>query len=247
MHHTLAWTSLQTTAVLTDMAPVPDSIIQIQNSHFVLPKDMGLWSAMAMGTNIQRARIRSPSLVQVNPAYIRPLNGGLIPLSNPNRLWLARTPYVLKGHEETIVESIQNAGVNQQITVVASLMDQYIEQPATPPYLIRITGTTTLVANAWTQISYTLETGLPVGRYAVTGAEMQSAGGQAFQLVFDNQFMRPGGYMISSLLNRAPQEQYEGWMGVWGYFDTISLPRILCLANSADTAQEGYLRVQKVA
>lgn len=247
MYHTLAWTGSVVTATTTDLAPLADGIIQVQNSHFLPPQDMSAFWAIAYGTNLQRAQINTPRLRQRTPIYIRPIQPTLIGASNANSAEYDRNPQRFRGQEEIQINVTQNAGANQQITVVMGLGDNLIAVPPGDVYIARATSTTALVANTWTQITYTMEQNLPAGRYAVVLIEYQSTNAQAIRANFDNQYWRPGCPGMAALGNRLPYWMYEYSLGVWGYFYTYSLPRIELLANGADAAHELYIHLIPLA
>lgn len=247
MFHLLAWTADVVTATLTDMTPIPDGIIPISNSHFLPGDDYDVFWALSLGTNLQRTRITTPRLRQVSPVFVRPIQPTLIGSNDVNANWMANMPLRLSREEEIVVESIQNAGVNQQLTTIAAIGRQRVPVPPGDEYTIRLTSSTAAAANAWTQIAYTLDSQLPQGRYAVIGSEMFSTNGQAHRFTFDNQFVRPGSPSVAAATHRLPYPFYGTDLGVYGYFVTYSLPRIEVLCNGADATHEGYLRVVKVA
>lgn len=243
MHHTLAFTADLVTATLTELTPVPDQIIPIANGRFLPPDDLLLMGGIGYGTNLQRARFRSPSLVQVNPSYIRPIQASLVGANDANAYFFDRSPLKMKGQEEIVLEAIQNAGANQRITVIAHVATRLTTPPAGNVFVIRATSTTAAVVNVWSPIVYALETALPAGRYAVCLIECASTNGQAVRATYDNQFYRPGYNSLNANLSRLPYQYYEYWLGVAGYFETFSLPRLEVLCNVADAAHEIYFHL----
>lgn len=243
MFHLAAWSKLIDNTANTDVTPVTDDILPIQNSHFVLPQDMQLVAAWAASATLSRARLNSGSLRQVNPPYFRPLNVAALPANDPNLVELAHRPFTLKGQEELILEATSGVAMGtERSTFLAWMMPNFDPAPQGDTYFIRFTSTTAAVANVWTTLAVTFETSLPKGRYAAVGCELQSTNGQAHRLIFDNQIWRPGFLSISSLGNRTHVYDYRQTLGKWGEFTTVSLPRFQVLVNGTDAAHEGYLQ-----
>lgn len=243
MYHTLAWTVSLADATLTDVTPVVDQIFPVINAHFMPPNDYSIYAGVALGTNLQRVRVTTPKIRQVSPVFIKPLQPTLIGANDPNHFLLDRAPLRVRGQEEIVIEAIQNSGGAQRVTIVACLGMNLQAIPAGDIYVIRATSTTACVANTWTQITYTLDSQLPQGRYAIVLIEHSSAAGQCIRGIFDNQFHRPGVPSGASVLHRLPYWWYEYSMGVMGYFVTYSLPRLEVLANGTDNAHEIYFHV----
>lgn len=245
--HTLAWTNSLASATATDMTTVPDQIIQVQNTHFLPPMDLNAYMAWAFGTDLQRVQISTPRLRQVSNVYVRPIQPTLIGANDANLCLMDRIPLRFRGQEEIVVTGLQDNAGAQRATVCMSLGQNLLPVPAGDIYKIRATGTTTLTANAWTQVPFILESALPQGRYACVLAECITANAIACRLTFDGQYFRPGFPGISDVNQRLANELYDYIMGVAGYFVTYSLPRLEVLANGADTAEEIYFHVIPVA
>ena len=241
-HHIVAWFANPAQAVLFDTPPVQDGIMGNANGHLVPDRDYHMWGAAAMSANLQRAQFTSGTLRQVNPTYIRPIIGAATPGNNPNFMDLMANPPRVQGLEELTLNTFHGGAAAEHVTALAILGKEFIPVPAGDTYYVRWTSVTAVVANTWSQLAVVFETGLPKGRYAVVGGDHQSANGQAWQLSFQNQRQRPGGLSISSIVQRAPEKQYNGGWGVWGYFDAYLPPLILILADGADAAHEGYLK-----
>ncbi len=246
MLHVAAFTSSQIGAANQQMAALSDDILIIQNSNFLLQKDMQLLFAAAMSVSISRARLNSPSMRQIAPKYIRPVIAAVIPGNNPNVDFDNLNPFTLKGLEEITCEFTHtNVGAERGTTIIG-IADRIVPPPSGSVYPLRVTSVGPAVANSWTTIALTFEQSLPAGTYAVIGGEMFSATGIAFRLIFDEQVERPGFLMHSALTQRSAFETYEWPFGVWGRFRTTNLPRCQVLCNAADAVFEGYLHCVKV-
>lgn len=246
MFHVAAFTSSQIGAANQQMAALSDDILIIQNNNFLLQKDMQLIFAAAMSVSISRVRLNSPSMRQIAPKYVRPVIAAVIPGTNPNVDFDYTAPFYLKGLEEITAEFTHTNAMAERGTVIIGLGDRITPVPNGSVYPLRVTSVGPAVANAWTTIALTFEQSLPAGTYAVVGAELFSANGIAFRLIFDEQPMRPGYLMHSALTQRSAFETYEWPFGEWGRFRTTNLPRCQVLANGADASFEGYLHVVKV-
>lgn len=247
MFHLAAYTStaLANTAN-TDIAALFDGILTIQNSHFILNQDMQLQLAAAMSVSLVRARLNSGTLRQINPSYVRPVSVATLPPTDPNVMDLRANPLTLSGREELQVEATSTQTGTEVFTALLALSPGPL-QPAPRGNIIiaRATSTTAAVANSWTQVAVTLETGLPVGEYAIVGGEYHATNAIAFRLTLDNQYWRPGfqGHATTGL--RPHFAQLWGGLGEWGRFTNFSLPRFEVLNNSTDNSHTFYLHLIK--
>lgn len=232
--------------VNTSMAALSDGIIPIANGHFIPYKGYDLIAAYVSGLLVQRARLNSGTIRQINPTYIRPINQALLPANNPNLMLMPQNPFAVIAHEELALEVSTTTAVSENDYGLIWLQSQYQSPPQGRTYNIRLTSTGVAVASTWTGIAYTLETALPAGQYAVVGGELQSTTCIGWRLTFDNQVERPGWLGQASLGNRLPYDLYYGGFGQWGTFFTYSLPRLEVLCNAADAAFEGYLEVVRI-
>lgn len=248
MFHLCAYTASYNALTETDLAALTDSVMLIQNGHFLPQVDMQGIFAVSMGTNLQRSRLSSPSMLLVTTPFIRPMINQLIggTLLRVNR-W-ARNPPVFRALEEIANLVTDNAGVAQRVTTLLGLgVGNPAVAPAGPSYVLRGTGATTLVANAWTYCPITWQNTLPNGTYSVIGMEANSANAQAARLTFYGQYFRPGCLATHASGDISDNLFIEGMLGEWGRFNTTTLPQIEFLANAADTTEEVYLYLVRVA
>lgn len=246
-YHLLANTELTTTAVLTDLNPVPDGQIAIVNNHFLPPKPLMLIWAFALGTNLQRVRITTPKLRVLSPLFVRPMRAALVGGDNPNIAQYWTAPFRFQEEEEITVETLQNAGADQQITVLMALMETMESIPPGETLVIRASSTTAAVANVWSALTYVLDSSLPKGWYAMVGSEHASTNAQGHRWTFDGQFYKPGNPSCATVLQRLPDRYYQYPAGVFGRFRTYNLPRLEVLCNGADNSHEIYLHLVKLA
>jgi hypothetical protein len=199
-----------------------------------------------MGALLTRARFDSGNIRYYGNPYIRPINNAAIPGTNPNLMMLWDNPFVLPGREEIACQLSNSSGVAERETVGIFLLDSYQAAPAGPFWAVRFTGTTAVVANAWSIEPFVLETALPSGSYWMVHMDVQSANGQFARMFFDTQFWRPGLTMLNSLGNRQVDIWRPGILGTMNQVPFVNdrLPALEILANAADAAFEGYFHIK---
>jgi hypothetical protein len=126
------------------------------------------------------------------------------------------------------------------------LMDKLEPLPAGNIFTVRATGTTTLVANAWTNGTLTFSQQLPEGDYAVVGMYAQSAGLQAARLVRPGYAWRPGCPGSDADGDVSPPRFRNGGLGTWLTFNHRNPPSVDYLSNVADTAETVNLDLIKI-
>lgn len=244
--HVSAFTASLGSVTNNDTAALADGIILVQNNHLLPQVDADIVFAYASGATLGRARLNSPKIRQINPAYIRPINVALSPANNPNLMLLRPGQLRVRGLEELAAEITTTGAGPAQSYVVIGMRGAYVPVPQGDVFNFRATSATAVVANTWTSVPLTFETLPPVGTYAVVGCEVQSATGVCYRLTFDGQYYRPGLPCITALGNRALWDTYYGTLGVFGFFRTTNLPRLEVVCTSADAAQEVYLECVRV-
>lgn len=247
MFHTLGWFISIGQTVDTDVTPIQDNVMLIQNSHFVPQMDLKIIWAAAMSATLSRVRFATPKTRQVTNPWIRPLIQAAIPPTNPNlRIW-TDSPFAVRGLEE--IQLLATSGLamgNENFTAIASLGTGIQPAPQGDYYPLRGTSTTAVTANKWSSITVTWQDTLPAGTYAVVGLEHFSAAAQAARLIFQNQQFRPGSISVNSLGNRQNQLLAKRQMGVFGTFVQTAMPIVEVLANAADASHEIYMDVIRI-
>lgn len=247
MHHTVVNSAVCVTATETDLTPITDGPLTIQNGHWLPPQDLPIWYAAAMATNLQRARFSSGTLRIPTTPYIRPITNALIP-NDPMRFAnYQQNPLTARMQEELSILGIQNAGANQRITTVLGFGINFQPSPIGNIFSMRGTSTTAAVANTWTMISPTWQDTIAQGTYAIIGLDHQSANAQAARCYILNQYWRPGIISTPGLGDKGDEFFRRGGLGVWGTFTANYLPNIEVCCNAADAAHEVYLYFVRIA
>lgn len=240
--HTAAYTTLLGTTANTDIPALSDDVLTIFNNHFLLRKSYQLMMVWAASATLSRVRFDSPTMRFFGNPYIRPINVATLPANNPNALQIYTKPIILPQAEEIAIQATSAIAMGtERFTAVLMLGANIEAPPAGNVYWVRATSTTAATVNAWTTLTYTLETGLPTGNYAMVHSEVQSTNAFAHRWIFDEQIERPGFLSTTALGNRQPDDFYQLRYGVMGRFMNTSLPRLQVLANVADAAHEIYM------
>lgn len=240
--HTIAWESNVTNAVETDMAPVQDSIMSIQNTHFMPQRQMQILYAYASSVNLSRARLITPKFRQITTPFLRPSGSALLPISRPPVVDYRRNPLTINGLEELQLLTLQGGAGAEVVYGIAGITESGISPIAGGDiYTMRGTGTTTAVAKSWTQAAITWQDTLPAGNYQAVGLVSISTTGVAGRLIFEQQTWRPGSLCFAADGNITDPIFHQGALGVWGTFTGNRMPNFEILCNAADTAQEVFM------
>jgi hypothetical protein len=248
MHLCAYFNPTLTNTVDSDTPALTDSIMYIQNSHFLPQKDMYVYASYAISTLLVRAKLSSPKIRQINPVYIRFIDfGGNLPSSNPNMDIKKKSPFLIRGLEELQVLATSTTGTNEKFLCLLWLMDSLpTPAPVGDVYTVRCNSTVAAVANTWTNVSPgTFEQVLPYGTYTVIDSEYFAANAQAHRLIFDQQYFRPGNLGFATNHSRYPYSWFMDQGNSWGSFMTTNLPRQEVLNNATDAAHEFYYHVVK--
>lgn len=248
MYTTIGWTASQDSAVMINLAAIPDPHVRVEGNNIIVPPAVPMLGvAWANGVNLDRAQFQSPSLRRVLNLEISPVNIGAALLS-PLPLWKAyEHPIQLDPNEAlSVVASESGAGATRQ-NVFACIFDKPVEPINGDIRSVRVTAATTLGAFGWTNASLTFDQSLPAGRYQMVGGRFRSASLLAWRAVFVGYTWRPGapGWVTDAQVD--PYLFRSGGLGVWGEFDHNLPPTIDFFASAADTSETGVLDLIKIA
>lgn len=232
----------------TDIVAVPDTVLNIQNSHFVLPQPMDLWAAFVSSLTMTRVKLTLPSIAQYGGTWLRPQSNALLPPTDPNVVDMRTNPFRIPAFEEIRYLGTSGLACGTEAAYAISILGATpTPAPKGQQYTIRGTSTTAGVAKTWTGITMTWDNQLPDGRYAVVGANLVSATAVAFRLIFNQQTWRPGalGLATAGLRNHAMFD--KGGLGMWGQFQPIFYPNVEILDNATGNSHTLFLDCIKVA
>jgi hypothetical protein len=247
-HHTFVFAGSPGTGANTQLPAVPDPIVPQDGAGNYLPQaNLRLMMAWAGSAHLNRARLVSPPYRQIALPYIYPIDVSATPVNVPSYLDLSGNPMMIAAENPFGVDSTTTlASGTESATAVCNAYSQQVPAPMGDVYTLRATGTTTLAAYAWSQVTLTWDQPIIQGRYSVIGGDLFSAGAIAWRITMDNYFFRPGGLGITTIGNKSPEVQRVGGWGEWGQFDNTSLPRLEVFSSSADTAETMWLQVIKI-
>lgn len=240
MFHLVAYDSsiANGTVFLQVNAVAPDPFSNPQNNNYVIGDLQYIIGAGMFGLNAQRAQLRSPTLVQVFNHDVYPVRlSALAANILPNWIDLSQDPLKLKNSEQLSVFAIQSSAGAQREYIGVLLADGPPKPLNQQTFTVRLTGTTTLVADAWTSCVMTFEQNLQVGQYTVVGARCKTATGVFFRLGTQGYPWRPGGLVGSDdAFPDVPIFRYGG-LGAWFSFRNTQTVVLDVLATAADTAE----------
>lgn len=236
------------TVANTNVPPIADNMLVIQNNAFLPDVDFDLILAAVFCDDLDRVRLVNPSMRVITLPFVRPINGTLAPANLPGVADYRDNPFKIRAVEELSLEATNAGGVGpDNLLAVIALRTRFQSTMRGDIFTMRGTGTTTVTANAWTETPITWADTLPVGTYAVLGLEAIGATAVAARINLSGQKERPGCIAAINAQNNGPLMFRKGRMGEWGRFQTFTMPRIDFLCNAADTVQTVYLDLMRVA
>lgn len=248
MNHLLAFTKSVAAASANEQLPgVFDGWASLSsNLSYLLPQPMRVQGAYAQGATITRAQLVAPTLRAITLPQIQPVEVAAAPAS------LAPMPFYPPGQnklqatdEVSINTSNAAAGAERHIAGLF-LTDGVLNVDQGDIITISATAAITAGNLAWGPGAFTLETGLPVGRYAVVGMDVVGANLIFARLVFPNGGVKPG-VLARQAMNITPKPEFRfGRAGTFGYFETVSQPGIELFGSAAPTTQTIFLDVIKI-
>lgn len=230
----------------TDAPALNDSILTILNGHHVPRGDTFLLGAYASAVTMTNARLYTPFAIQTTPPYLYPHGTTLLPPTLPAWVDWRRNPFLLRANEEVPWQLTDSAAGPNNAYVLSWWSDGVQDAPQGPVYKFLGTSTTAAVASTWTPVTTTWTNTLPAGRYACIGGSYYATNAIAFSATFYNQYFRPGGLGFASHAAIPPSIQTMGGSGLWGYFDTLNLPKMTVLNDGTDNAHTFVLDVVRL-
>jgi len=233
-------------ATLDAMTAVPDPHVRTSGDDIWIPDALPFLAGyIAMTTTLTAARIESPTLRTLTPIDVAPLDLATEPSTPPAYIDLRANPKLIGAGEALNFKATVSAAA--RALGLAVLCDGPIAPVVGEIFTIKATNTSTLVANAWTNGALTFAQSLPHGTYQVVGMRAQSAGLIAARLVFPGYAWRPGCVGCDAYSDLGHEAFRGGRLGAWGTFEHDVPPTVDFLSISADTSQEVWLDLIKIA
>jgi len=233
-------------ATLDAMTAVADPHVRVSGDDIWIPDALPFLAGyIAMAAALTAARIESPTLRTLTPIDVAPLDLAAEPSTPAAYIDLRANPKLIGGGEALNVKATVSAAA--RALALAVLCDGPIAPVAGEIFTIKATAAATLVANAWTNAAVTFAQSLPKGTYQVVGMRAQSAGLIAARLVFPGYAWRPGCIGADAYSDLVHEAFRGGRLGIWGSFEHDVPPTVDFLSISADTTEEVWLDLIKIA
>jgi hypothetical protein len=236
----VAYSESQDSATLVNIAAVADTLYRTSGDDLFVPRAVpNLAGYLFLGANFTQGQLFSPSIRRRLGGDFDVDQADLVdePASPTNFVDYFDRPFPLVAGEQLRTLMAEDAAGASRVSAILFLSDG----PAAPIegdiITIRATGTTTLVANAWTVGSITLASTLPAGRYALVGARVQAAGLRAARFVSQDATFRPGVIGCDSDGDIGLTRFRNGNLGSWLEFEHDEPPQVEYFSASADTAE----------
>ena len=251
MHTLVGWQeSVDPDDTLTNLAACADQHVSVSGDRIYVPslnKLIAEYAAQASGA--YQARLQSPTLRANLLLDIGVIQQGGYPSGGESFMPHFKSPIELAVNEG--LEALINKPADSAVvgTILAWLADGGLTPVVGEVFTVRVTATITSVIGQWVNGALTFAQTLPVGRYAIVGANMLESGGDliAFRFVIPGYEWRPGGLACNNYGSRANPDQRHGGMGVWAEFDSSTPPTLDILAfAAASQSVVGYIDLIKI-
>lgn len=236
MHNLIAcYANVAQNAALTNLTPVTDSVVTVQNSRFIFPFNAQIGALLGNIESGSRMRINTPSmravcLPEVYPVKISAENGANPPIQGP--IW--GTISIPMNDEFGIDVSRAGAGAADCFAAIW-YSQQFTPASRGPVFTMRCTVTIVLTVGTWVVGNLTFDQSLPYGRYEVIGMDVNCGDAMFARLVFPGgTAYRPGVPALEtygSYVN--PQMFRNGAFGSFGQFDSTAQPMLEILGHTA--------------
>jgi len=242
--------SVDEDGTLTVVDAIADQHVAVSGDIVYVPSLNKLIAEYAAQANtVTHVQLQSPSLRRVALLDIAICQGGIRPSGGESFMPHFNCPIELAEGEG--LEAYINKPADSAIvaTILAWLADGALSPVIGEIFTVRFTATITSILTQWVNGAITLSQTLPVGRYAIVGANVMEAGGDliAFRFVIPGYEWRPGGLTTGDLGAKVTPAQRYGGMGIWGEFDSSTPPTLdIIAAAAASQTVVGYIDLIKV-
>lgn len=236
VHNLVAcFASVAQDAALTNLTPVTDPLVTIQNSRFIFPGRMDIGCLLLNVDSGSRARMNTPSLrsialPEIYPVKITAENGSNPPLMGP--IW--GTMQIPQNDEFGIDVSRAGSGAANCFAGIWYAPTK-IMAPQGPVITMRATSTIVLTVGTWVVGNLVFDQSLPYGRYACIGMQCTAGDAMFARLAFPGQTQyRPGVPNVEAYGDYVnPQLFRNGNFGLFGIFDSTAQPLLEVLGHTA--------------
>jgi len=242
----VAYSESQDSAVLVNIAAVPDTHVRVVLDDIYVPALSQLAGYHFMGVNFTQGQIDSPSLRVQTLIDVEPADVADEPASPPAFHDLFSAPIPLATGETIRTLMAEDGAGATRVSALVWFSDGPVAPVTGKIQTLRATGATTLTANAWTACPLTFSQTLPVGSFQVVGARFNSAGCRAGRLLVPGYSWRPGAPGVDADGDLNTVRFRYGQAGVWCEFASDNPPQAEFFSASADTSEVVHLDLIKV-
>jgi hypothetical protein len=249
MHHLVMFSdSIAGDGDLHELTVVPDSVMPPSDSGVLTSAKVPLLLAAGiLGATVIDGELQSPSLRDLGFFDLSPVNIGVTFESPVRARKLFTSPIRLATPEGFHVMAAQGSGGSETDYAFVLFGDGQTRQPSGRPIAIAFDSSDTANSGAWSPITPVLRQALAAGRYAITGAKVESANGIAFRFIpNDSGSFRPGALMVQADDQLDWEPQTDGSLGVWMEFESYSIPNIEVFCTSGDSSFTGVIYLSKL-
>lgn len=244
------YASVPLNSVLTNLTPVTDPIVTVQNARFIFPFQVEIAAVQGLIVDGSRMRINTPSLRNIALPEMYPIKITADQGTNPvliGPMW--GTLRIPANDEFGIDVSRAGAGAGDCYAGIW-YGQQRVPAPGGPAITMRATAALTLTNGTWVAGALTFDQSLPYGRYAVIGMHVTCNDGVFARLAFPGVSQwRPGVPCVEAYGSYVNPPVFRfGAFGLFGVFDSTAQPLIEILGNVAGAeTPEILLDLVKVA
>lgn len=243
----VGYSESQDSAVLVNIAALADQHVRVVGDDIYVPALDQLCAYHFHGANFTLGQVSSPSLRVQTLIDVEPADLAAEPGSPASFHDLFTNPIPLVASEALNTLMGEDAAGASRVTALVWFSDGPITPVTGKIQTVRATGSTTLTANAWTNVALTFSQTLPAGTYQVVGMRAQSAGCEAARLVAPAYPWRPGVIGCDADGDIMPSRFRYGQAGVFVEFAHDAPPTVDFLSVSADTSEVVHLDLIKTA
>jgi len=232
----------------TAIAGVLDNILaRSAGNNFLAPQNSVIAASIGGGVNASRQRINTPAVRQVGFPQVAPMGTGVTAINPANLAYWGEYGAKPADADEVSVEATHSDAAPQ---IQWNLMWWRFGKKAWTPgkqYRLRYTGAIAGVVGSWASGALTFDQTLPSGIYQIQGMNAFGANLLGARLIFTGGGWRPGVLAMQTLSSVPRPEFTDGSLGVFGEFDSVTIPQLEIYVEAANAAQEGFLDVVRLS